>query len=337
MLMTSTRTCDIPKAYDRLTLAATLRVARLLCFVFILGCDSTPKNEVRIERTSYWQWQDITGRQIETAHYVIYTTVTDNDSVQRFARVMEGAFTQYASLVPAIKPDERKLNLHFFATHDEWARYTIATTGKDAEAYLSVLNGGYAVKDEFVCWLSNESDTLTTAAHEGLHQFVARYFRTRLPPTLEEGLACTFETYTFTDTVVTFNPTKNPRRQAALRNAIDGNYLIPLDTLVMIHAGDLRDRDPALRESYYAQAWALAAMLREKPTYRLSFLAMMRAAALGDTPIEIGRNDGSQLYHPDRIRPFLQRYVAPDWKTFQADYDQAVRDLADKPTTDPQP
>ncbi len=309
----------------------------LIAFSALAGCNSTPKDEVRIERTIPWQWQDLSGRQFETAHYAIYTTVQDDFAVRRFARLMESAYTQYAALVPNLKPDGRKLNLRFFATHEEWARYTIATTGADAEAYLSVLNGGYAVKDEFVCWLSNESDTLTTAAHEGLHQFVARHFRSRLPPTVEEGLSCTFETFSFSEAGVTFYPTKNVRRQEALRKAIDGHFLIPLDTLLMIHAGDLRDRDPALREAYYAQAWALAAMLRNNPAYRLTFLEMMRAAATGNTPIEVGRNDGSQVYHPDRAKPFVQRYVAPDWNAFQSDYEQTLYNLAAKPSGDHQP
>lgn len=299
------------------------------------GCAPSPDQTVKYTTVQAWEWQTISGRAIETDGYILYTTLSDDDMIQRFARLMEAAHKQYSSLAPQLSMTERKLPLFIFATYDEWARYTLATTGRDAPAYLSVLNGGYAVGDRFVCWVSNETDARTTAAHEGLHQFIARNFRTRLPPTLEEGLACTFETVKIGSQGVTFDPARNPRRQAALRDAIAGEYLIPLDTLILLHAGDLQSRDQPVRETYYAQAWALAVMLRTHPAYREGFLAMMNAAATGNTPIDVGRNDGTQVYHPAKIQPFLQRYVAPDWKRFQSDYREAVHNLAAAPEPDP--
>ncbi len=301
-----------------------------MLLLLIGGCANHPKGQIAYERVTGWAWHDITGRQIETEHYIIYTTLTDDAQVQRFARVMEAAHTKYTELAPGVEKFDRQLPLFVFATYNEWARYTIATTGKDADAYLSVMNGGYAVKDQFVCWVSNETDALTTAAHEGFHQFVARHFRTRIPPTLEEGLASTFESVSVGKEAVTFDQVRNHRRQTALREAIDGDYLIPLETLVMIHAGDLRDRDPRLREGYYAQAWALAVMLRTDPTYRDATLNMLRVAASGNTTMEIGRNDGSQMYYPSRVKPFLQHYVAPDWARLEADYAKAIQQLSAK-------
>ncbi len=332
MLMTSTRTCDMTIGYDTRPTLATVGLRGLLWVSLLLlgfpGCAPHSQSEIRYERIGYWQWQDIVGRQIATEHYLLYTTLSDEALIQRLCRVMESAHKQYAMLAPAIPPSDRKLPLYVFATYDQWSRYTVATTGNDANAYLSVLNGGYAVKDEFVCWVSNESDMLTTAAHEGLHQFVARHFQTRLPPTIEEGLAATFETYSVGREVITFDPATNIRRQSALREAISGKYLIPLETLLKIHAGDLRDRGPLLREAYYAQAWALASMLRRHPAYREPFITMMNAAATGNTTIEVGRNDGSQLYYVDRIKPFLQKYIAPDWQQFESAYQKAVHELA---------
>lgn len=307
----------------------------LTAIILAGGCASRKPEQVRYERVSGWQWQDIHGRAIETEHYVLHTTLVDDDMVQRFARLMEAAWAQYASLAPQLKPADRKLPLFIFETYDQWARYTLSTTGDDAPAYLSVLNGGYAVGDRFVCWVSNETDAQTTAAHEGLHQFIARNFRMRLPPTLEEGLASTLETVTVRPDGVRFDPARNVRRQAALRDAIAGNYLIPLDTLLLLHAGDLQGRDQPVRETYYAQAWALAVMLRTNPSYQAGFLSMMNAAATGNTPIDVGRNDGSQVYYPAKIQPFLQRYVAPDWAKFQADYREALHDLAARPEADP--
>jgi hypothetical protein len=267
---------------------------------------------------------------LETEHYAIVTTVADNEVLERFARVMEASHAQYRAMLPASVPlSDRRMKVMLFATRQEWARYTIELTGRESELYLGIVQGGYTYRDEFVCWLSNEGDALATAAHEGLHQFIARHFRTRLPPTLEEGLACTFETIRIErDGVVRFDVAKNVRRQAALRDALAGGYAIPLDTLLLVHAGDFRDKNPALSEAYYAQAWALGAMLRTNPRYRLPLASLLSAAATGNTPIDVGRNDGSGMYDPNQIRPMLQRYLAPEWEQFKADFDAAQRKLA---------
>ncbi|MBC7784067.1 MAG: hypothetical protein H7144_09515 [Burkholderiales bacterium] len=278
-----------------------------------------------------WDWQNLHGQGFETPHYAIYTTVRDDAVVQRFAATMEAAHAKYEQLVPRRLSGDRRLKIYLFAEHSEWAAYTVATTGKDSEAYLSVFTGGYTIRDEFVCWMGTELDTLGVAAHEGFHQFVARHFHSRLPPTLEEGLATTFENISISDTAVTINTTANGRRQLALRRAIDENYLIPFDTFIQLHAGDLAGRSPELIEAFYAQAWALARLLRDEPGYRLGFMQMMKDIAAGSQLLDIGPGDGSQVYYPSRVRPVLQRYVAPDWSKFTADYDAFIRRVARQP------
>lgn len=292
------------------------------------GCASEAFSGSKYERQTGWQWRGVVGRQLQTEHYSLHTTLSDQGVVDRFAQVMEAAYGQYVRLVPGINRLPRKLPLFIFQTYDEWAEYTQATTGEDSDAYLSVLNGGYAIGDRFVCWVSNEHDTRTTAAHEGWHQFVSAHFRMRLPPTLEEGLACTFENVLVRSDGVFFDRTSNLRRQRALRDAIEGDYLIPLKTLLLLHAGDLRDRSQAIREAYYGQAWALVVLLETHPEYREGFLRMLQAVASGNTPVDIGHNDGSQIYYPARIKPFLQHYLIGDWSRFERDYESFIREKA---------
>lgn len=292
------------------------------------GCASDARSGVKYEHQSSWQWRGIVGRQLQTEHYSLHTTLSDQAMVDRLAQVMEAAYRQYVRLVPVINRSPRKLPLFIFQTYDQWAEYTQTTTGEDSAAYLSVLNGGYAVGDRFVCWVSNEHDTRTTAAHEGWHQFVSVHFRMRLPPTLEEGLACTFENVSMRSDGVFFDRTHNLRRQRALRDAVEGDYLIPLETLILLHAGDLRDRSQAVREAYYGQAWALVVLLETRPEYREGFLNMLQAVASGNTPLDIGHNDGSQVYYPSRIKPFLQQYVIDEWSRFEQDYESFVREKA---------
>jgi hypothetical protein len=300
----------------------------LIVFLLLTGC-APARQAFRIQPAGQWQEAGIAGREFQTDHYLIHTTIEDGQTVRRFATVLEAGYAQYQQLAPGIPLSQHPFHAFYFARHDEWAAHTIATTGNDADAYLSVFNGGYTWRDEIVCWLGNEPDTLLTCAHEGLHQFIARNFRRRLPPALEEGLASTYENLSINETEVTFDLVHNPRRQKALRDAVEQGWLIPLETLILLHAGDLRDRDPALKEIYYAQCWALAVMLRREPQYRSGFEHLLKATATGNQTIDIGPGDGSSLYHADRIRSLLQQHLAPDWEKFTSDYQRIVRQLAE--------
>jgi hypothetical protein len=292
-----------------------------------MGC-AQHEAPVAVRDAGPWTFQAIHGRQFTTEHYLIHTTVSDPAAVERFGRVMEAALTQYRALAPGIPQRPEPMEIFYFGTLKEWEDFTIATAGKDAAIYLQVFAGGYTVRDRFVCWLGNEPDTLAVAAHEGFHQYVGRNFVRRLPPVLEEGLATLFERVSVGSDAATIDVANNARRAIAIKRAVDGGYLIPLDTLLQLHAGDLIDRPVELREAFYAQAWALARYLRDTPQTRLAFQQMLTDTARGNQILDIGTTDGSGVYDAAKVRPLLQKYVAPDWPAFVAAYDRYIRATA---------
>ncbi len=266
---------------------------------------------------------------MRTPHYRLYTTVDDTAVLDRFAKLLERAFVQYTELaapLPDADGEIAPLQVYLFDEPGALESFTRKLTGADADVYLSVGTGGYTYDDKVVCFLGSESDTYTTMAHEGLHQYIGRHFRTRLPPTIEEGLACTFENVSMSPTgEVTFDRTRNERRSQWLARAWREKTLIPFDTLIYLHGGDLAGRPLPLVEGYYGQCWALARMLRDDRGYAANFQRLLRDVQTGGTLHDVGRTDASGgAYNPRAIPPLLQQYVAPDWPRFVADVDRAV-------------
>jgi hypothetical protein len=292
------------------------QITTLVGLLIICGCASKPLPLVRAVEP----WTNASsskGRIYRTAHYAIHTTLTDSAPVEEMAALLEHALPYYEALTGVAHRGDRPLPVYYFGTHDEWAAYTRATTGASADIYLGVFNGGYAIGDRVVCWHGNAGDVLSTVAHEGLHQFVARNFSRRLPPVIEEGLAVACEDVD--PQALTPRDRLVPRRQNALRAAIAGQYLIPLDTFLKLHAGDLSDRPDALREGFYAQCWAVATFLRTSPKYRPSFLRLLTDSAAGTAAINVGPNRAEAPYNAGLIRPLLEKYLPVDWPTFRAD------------------
>jgi len=301
--------------------AVTRCLVSALLFLFASGC-ATKKPDRLIQRTDPWQWRGVNGQAIQTLHYRIHTDVADADAVSRLAARMEQAYLGYRQLISERTAGLARgpLELFVFARYEDFAAYTIDVSGAAADVNLSVGHGGYAIGDRFVCYFGNEPDVLAVAAHEGFHQYVARHTLPRLPPALEEGLAATFET---TDRAV------NPRRQLALGKAIANNALIPFDTLIMLHAGDVAGRSIDLNETFYAQCWALARMLETDPTYATDLKKMLADIAIGRVLRDVGKQDGSGIYKPAAIGPLFKEYITTDWRRFEADYLRTCRRLAD--------
>ncbi|MDB5328827.1 MAG: hypothetical protein JWM57_4396 [Phycisphaerales bacterium] len=300
-------------------------LAVLWAALLLSGCASEPAETAVPLRAKPWADAGLAGSDVRTPHYRILTTVRDAAVIERFARVMEAAYVQYAALVSPRPQLDRPLEVYFFATPSEWDAYTQRLTGPDAAVYLSVGPGGYAYGDRFVCWLFNESDLWGVAAHEGFHQYVARNLPLRLPPALEEGLATTFETVGVTDQHVTIDRRSNTRRRQGLAAAITAKGLIPLIDLIRLNAGDIAGKDLLLREGFYGQCWALARLMLESPQYADGLRRMLVDLRDGRAADVVGRTAEGTLYHPAAIRPLLEHYVTSQWSAFERAYSEAVR------------
>jgi hypothetical protein len=262
-------------------------------------------------------------RTITTAHYLIHTTIDDPTATADLARVMEGAYVQYCKLVPSVEPvgqapatEPRPLECWVFANRAQWAQFTQTHTGDDAPKYLQINRGGYTLGDVCALYSFGRDSTNTVAAHEGWHQFVARHFRVRPPPFLEEGIATTFETITWTDGQPHFSP-NNPKRAAALHDAVRSHALWPTDKLISMHAGDVVGLRGYQIEAFYAQDWAFARFMMEgeRGRFRPALLRLLVDCQAGTAydglrgasvaPARLRMLGG---YDPAAIRPLLERY-----------------------------
>ena len=260
-----------------------------------------------------WAWRGLSGLTLRTEHYLIHTTLRESDTRARVATVMEAALARYRGLAPGLPAPPHRLECFIFADRSEWALYTAATTGADAGLYLQINRGGYTIGTRFVCYDLGSVGLYAACAHEGFHQYSAAVFAHRPPPFLEEGIASLFENIS-QDDVPVFNLSANPARQHRLAAAssaggdqghgaeaangagraygsIDshdpGNVtgpLMPLADLSRLQAGDALRRPAGQVDLFYAQCWALAAMLRESPEFSADFAAMLRNQARPHVP-----------------------------------------------------
>jgi hypothetical protein len=258
-------------------------------------------------------------RTITTAHYLIHTTIDDPAATADLARVLEAAYVQYCRLAPpapAVTAEPRPLEFWVFADRVQWAQFTQAHTGDDAPKYLQINRGGYTLGDVCALYRFGRDSTNTVAAHEGWHQFVARHFRVRPPPFLEEGIATTFETITWSAGQPIFSR-DNPKRAAALRDAVRFGDLWPTQKLITMHAGDVVGLRGDQIEAFYAQDWAFARFMMQGEHGRfhpalMRMLADCRAGTAYDglqgasvAPARLRLLGG---YDPTAIQPLLERY-----------------------------
>jgi len=238
-----------------------------------------------------WQFENQPGRVMVTPHYRIHVTLKEgneegdlNDaSAGQLAVLMESAYEQYRKLLPDVSPSERPLECFVFASRRDWARFTAKHAGKNAAIYLQIQRGGYTQGDVFVAFWVGPDSTRSLAAHEGWHQFAGRHFVGRIPPALEEGLACLFEQQRWEDGRPIFSIESNTRRARAVALLIYEKRLLPLAELVTLHAGQVVESKVIGTEGWYGQVWALASFLRDGDggAHRAGLQNLLNDAAAG--------------------------------------------------------
>jgi hypothetical protein len=225
---------------------------------------------------------------------------------------------------------------YLFQTREQWAAFTRTRTGADAAIYLQINRGGYTVRDWYVAYFIGDLGTYSVAAHEGFHQYVARHFRSRLPPFLEEGLACMFEEVHWESAgrgnwLPRWNFAANRSRLVGLRHAYEGGYLLPLTKLASMHAGQVVDQSPEQIEAFYAQSWAFARFLWEgeggkhRPTLR-RILTDGADGTLFPGQAALRSDDG--LWDPDSARPLLEHYTRTDIEQLDKAFRQYIYKVA---------
>lgn len=321
-----------------------MRFRRLPIFLLLLlfsGCarsrpDLGGLHEPARTYSEPWSFEGKPGRKLVTPHYVIYTTLKDEEVAAGVAQVMEGALSQYRRLAPDVNPSGQPMACYLFQTRGEWAAFTQSRTGADAAIYLQINRGGYTVRDWYVAYFIGDLGTYSVAAHEGFHQYVARHFRSRLPPFLEEGLACMFEEVHWASAgggawLPRWDFAANRSRLVGLRHAYEGGYLLPLRALAAMHAGQVVDQRPEQIEAFYAQSWAFARFLwdAEGGRYRPALRRILTDAAKGTLhPDDRTLRTDDGLWDPDSAGPLLEYYLGSELEALDDAFRRYVNRIA---------
>ncbi len=304
-----------------------------------LGCASRPAEPppVAVERQEWTAPTGSTGVQILTDHFDLRVTTDDAVLVDVLAPFMETTFAEYRRLVPPATDADERLVVYVFRDRREWAAYVQAAFPAQAHTYLHIQSGGFAdyATATSVAYDLGRDHTLSLLAHEGMHQYFARYLPKHVPAWINEGMACQWEAFDLDGDRPVFTPERNFLRRNNLREAItEEDGFIPLSELLTMNAGEAvtqKIKQPS--RIYYAQVWstvlflrrggdgkyadAFAKLLRDVGTDRLdAAISAYRAATAGSESLSAGE-------------VAFRQYISDDLDAFMADYREYARMLLD--------
>ncbi len=237
-----------------------------------------------------WTGEGIQGRRITTAHFEIISTVVDDEFERGLPGFLERAYAEYEKTLPGVRPVDERLTTYVFGLRDEWTRFTRTHYPLRLEVYARIRSGGFTEGTTAASFYVSRGVTLATLAHEGWHQYVNARVDRPIPAWINEGLACTFESFDLDHGAPRFKPRRNAFRINSLREAIQRDTLIPLAEMLDTDAGEviLSDRTKNT-DTYYAQAWALITFLRYGAggRYASAFKRMMGDVASGSFHVRI--------------------------------------------------
>jgi len=282
-------------------------------------------------QTEDWSFKDNPGKRLTSAHYQINTTVMSDEVQDSVVQVMEGALGEYQKIAPGVPLAQKPMECFLFSTRGQWADFTREHTGVDAGIYLQITRGGYTRNDWYVAYFVGEAATYSVAAHEGWHKFVARNFKGRLPPFLEEGIATMFEDVQWRDNLPKWNLGVNRTRVQSLRRSVEGNFLYPLSELLTLHAGNVISQSGARIEAFYSQDWAFAEFLwaADDGKYRKAMRQLMSDTADGSVFDPTGTLKDKQMpWNPSCAQPMLEHYLGMSLDQIDVEYQKFIRQVA---------
>jgi hypothetical protein len=320
----------------------------VICCVLLSGCATSPRTDLRTgpifgsaERLEPWAFPGCdSGRKLVTSHYALYTTIQNDEIVEKLGQLMEGGFERYQQVVPGLTLTDKPLECYLFDNRRQWAQFTQSREGDDAKIYLRINRGGYTAGDSYVAYFIGDLGTYSVAAHEGWHQFLGRHFKSRPPPFLEEGLACLFEDVKWEGELPRWDLSSNPTRLASLRRSAAAGALIPLGDLCGMHAGQIVDKSSGHIEAFYAQSWAFARFCREAQggKYRPNLEKLLLDCAEGrayDPSSQVA--DHTWHWEKSSAKPLLERYLGEDFTAIDRDYQTFVAQVLSSRPPDESP
>ncbi len=172
---------------------------------------------VAVQRSD-WTFHDRPGVELTTQHYLIRTTCKSPTLLKAIPDFLESCWTAYAELLPSQTQPSEPLKTYLFQNRSEWEAFTEDFAPARADVYKKIRSGGYSERGTTVSHYSSISATLSILAHEGFHQFLELTRGRNIPPWLNEGLACNFESFELdADNRPVFQPSATPCGAATWR------------------------------------------------------------------------------------------------------------------------
>lgn len=281
-----------------------------------------------------WTFAGRAGRIIATPHFSLHTTIDKSLLIDRFPRFVEIALAAYHTELGDLPEPDEPMNTYLMRDRAQWESVTRSIAGPQAEIYLRIPRGGFAVGGRGVFYDIGPYDTLAIAAHEGWHQYTQSMFKHPLPLWLEEGIATYFEGFRWHPndrTLPIFLPWSNPERFDTLRKLVATDTLIPLDELLVSRPQDLLRTPDGKTLAYYAQVWALTHFLHEGAgaKYRASLARLLNDAAAGQLGQALAQSAGpreARAALSSRVGDAAFRvYFNDDIAAAQAEYERFVK------------
>ena len=292
--------------------------------IALAGCATVPRApEFTLEKKEPWKFGKAAGVMMETDHYRIYSTHTDeffNDLLPSF---VESAHQLYRTLVPYEYSRPRKLDTYMFGTRRQWYTFAKAKYPHRERIFSRISSGAFTEGSVSVNYFIRNSETLSILAHEGFHQYVGNMQFPRIPAWLNEGLACYCESIKFKGRRPIFTMRENLLRANFLRSALATDTLIPLKQMLDTNAGkEIVKQQIANTQAYYAQAWALVTFLKHSRKYAHSFDGLLKdigSERLRQRVREYRRQvpQGHKLTFGEAL---FCSYITEDLETFEQEY-----------------
>lgn len=244
-------------------------------------------------------------------HYRLHHNLAPAEA-RGYAGHMDAVFEEYHrrfSHLHSAKGDD--MSLYLFRTQPQFVRY-LASHGIHAEN----TSGMFFVQPNFkglATWTQDKSVTATVSVlqHEGFHQFAHRYYGSKLPVWINEGLAQYFEDGIFINGRMKLG-IAHSRRIETVRQALRRGATIGFNELINMTYEEWKSRvisGDASASVLYAQSWSMVFFLihGNKERYRVAFDTYLNTVATG-TP---SRNAFHSAFRINNTSSFEKR-----WKHF---------------------
>ena len=307
----------------------------------LVGCESTPnpvftfappKQDILV---ADWTFDGADGVHIVSDNYDIYTTTLDEGLEDFLPDFLETSLEFYKSIIPPPSHADsgpERMNTYLFDNRKDWEHFTRQRFPSEFHLFQKISNGGYSRGPDSVCYDIGRSTTLSLLAHEGMHQYLATRFETKIPAWVNEGLASYCECIDFSHDAPRFTPGRNTFRINHLRSAIKHGPTYTLTELLATDAGSVIDGNDSDRTtSYYAHVWALVLYLRHGADgkYAASLNDLLEGITKGDLRIRM-QSAKVTADEPSRVsdgEAAFRAYITTDLPSFEIEFRDFLYDL----------